>query len=1002
MSSPFTQQFKEVESRLTNAKNKLEEKLLQLKEAGDEQGMRQIGANLRSIQGEYARIAQNYEQEQAIRKESLLSGIASGELISDKQKPIRSFVPSFDPSGMGSYGTEESFIETPLKYNPNKAKKVFAELVETDPKKVDVTTGVGLKETTMLAGLQDDEAKKTYLQQKYEEVLPLNTPGTSNFLVKDKKGNIILTFPQGIDMKDVGAAAFTETAPLLAGIGAGIASLGTGPAAPVVASGASNLGYSGVGALQDIAFRKMAGLPAGVGQVATERGKEAALGLGIDIATAGLAKPFIKRAGTAIENNVAKELREATELLQKRGKDVTYPVGAEGGDIGLKFQRELAGKFPKMAVAQTMEKTRGVMASYQKAIQDKVIGVPRVDITARVKAEADELASMIEKQNVRLKGQAKGWVDNKLRQIMPDKTNQVEAGKNISQILTKGQEVVRNAKNTEFDNFANAVNSAGIMQTPEELADVLRPIVENSALGKNPGVEQIMVRLGNARRDAKLASELEQDIARADANGLFVPEEARIRLKDLKEYSEPFDAVRSRNLIQNLQNQAEKDPFGKTKKDVVVDNATKAIRDNFENKLSQANMLGEWDKFKDAYVDYAAYQKGQIGKMVADNFGDLKIAPEEIIQKSLVDTKAVNDVLNAVKASGDIQGEAYLRKTLQDAYLEKIGMTSGYKGTKSNYKPEMVEALWGNPLAAKRVNSTISELNDILAKNDIEVVNIAPDDVNKLLDILPVNERQKVISSIVKKGQLQAKEDRLISNEVVKLAKRGNWTYLDNDIFADTMLNKASTSDVLDIVKKLPLAEKQKVGADMFARLLSDYSTAGTGKNQARFGFDLWDAEKVIKDLKGWTRKKGTGAPQWVKNMDAVVGKDTVDEFIAASRVQAANRPIGKVESPEGRVMLSGTGAKGYISNLIGYLNNKTLAAAYGSNNLRPFLRGLSKDIGDEAYQRNATRMLKGIIGTRTGLQAAAIQGRNDPDFQEQMQIILSEAQAQAEAEQQK
>jgi hypothetical protein len=93
MSSPFTQQFKEVESRLTNAKNKLEEKFLQLKEAGDEQGMRQIGANLRSIQGEYTRIADGYQQEQAVRKESLLSGISSGELIFDKQKPIRSFVP---------------------------------------------------------------------------------------------------------------------------------------------------------------------------------------------------------------------------------------------------------------------------------------------------------------------------------------------------------------------------------------------------------------------------------------------------------------------------------------------------------------------------------------------------------------------------------------------------------------------------------------------------------------------------------------------------------------------------------------------------------------------------------------------------------------------------------------------------------------------------------------------------------------------------------------------
>ncbi len=965
MSSPFTQQFKKVESRLTNAKNKLEEKLLQLKEAGDEQGMRQIGANLRSIQGEYARIAQNYEQEQAVRKESLLSGISSGELISDKQKPIRSFVPSFDPSGMGSYGAEESFIETPLKYNPNKAKKVFAELLETDPKKVDVTTGVGLKETTMLAGLQNDEERKAYLQQKYEEVLPLNTPGTSNFLVKNKEGNYVLALPKGINIKDVGAAAFTETAPLLAGIGAGIASLGTGPAAPVVASGASNLAYSGTGALQDIAFRKMAGLPAGVGQVAAERGKEAALGLGIDIATAGLAKPFIKRAGTAIENNVAKELREATELLQKKGKDVTYPVGAEGGDIGLKFQRELAGKFPKMAVAQTMEKTRGVMANYQKAIQDKVIGVPEVDITARVKAEADQLAGQIGKQNIRLKGQAKGWIDNKLKQIMPDKTNQVDLGNTIFNLMedaaTKGQAI----KDQAYRSFYDEATQRGVSVPKQEVLNTIEGVLAGTRndFKRNPSIERLY-----------------RDIASSE--------------------TDTFSTEQLRNIVQVARDSV---PANATKTaDQVATGVSKALDDKF-NEVVSKNGLGDlWNQTNKTYDETSlAFRRSSPGKILSEQFGDQKLSPNKMVDATLANEKTVTDVLSALKNTGDQAGADALQKQLQNAYLEKIGFTSGYKRTSSKYRPEMIDALWGNSLASKRINSTISELNDALKTKEVDIVNIPAEDVNRLLDIIPVNERQKVISSIVKKGQLQAKEDRLMSNEVVKQAKRGNWSYLDNDIFADTMLNKASTSDVLDIVKKLPLAEKQKVGADMFARLLSDYSTAGTGKNQARFGFDLWDAEKVIQDLKGWNRARGTGAPQWVKNMDAVVGKDTVDEFIAASRVQAANRPIGKVESLEARGLTSATGIKVYASPFQ-YIGNKVLAAAYGSNNLRPFLRGLSKDIGDEAYQRNATRMMKGIIGTRTGLQAAAIQGRNDPDFQEQMQIILSEAQAQAEAEQQK
>ena len=983
MSSPFTQQFKQVESRLTNAKNKLEEKFLQLKEAGDEQGMRQIGANLRLIQGEYARIADGYQQEQAVRKNALLSGIETGEGIGYKPETRKIYTPNFGSPGMPtSYEVQTLY---PSKDTPKMLKEKIAELVESDPKKVDVTTGVGLKETTFLAGLQDDEARKAYLQQNYEEVLPINTVGSSNFLVKNKEGNYILALPKGINMKDVGAAAFTETLPLAAGIGAGIASLRTNPFSPTSASVASNLASSGVGAVQDVVFRKMAGLPAGVGQIASERGKEAVVGGFADLLGYKAAKPFIKRAGTAIENNLAKELREAAQLAESKGMKVRVPVGAEGGMAGLQLERYLGGAFPNMPLAKEMEKSREVLFGYQKASQEGVINVPKADIIARVKGEADQLAAMIEKQNVRLKGQAKGWVDNRLKQIMPDKTNQVEAGKNISQILTNGQEVVKKAKNTAFDDFANEVDSAGILQTPEELAALLRPIVQDSRGGVNPVVNDVYTRLANAPRDLQEAAILRNKINQVDAAGQAPNPEDIKRLAYLDEYSQPFDARTSRDLIRKLQAQLPQSSVGADASVKIARDATQVVRDNFENKLANTPLADKWGDFKDAYTDFLSYEKGQIGKMVTDNFGDLKIAPEEIIQKSLVDTKAVTDVLNAVKASGDTQGEAYLRKTLQDAYLEKIGMTSGYKGTKSNYKPEMIEALWGNPLAAKRVNSQISELNDILAKNKIEGVDIPASDVNRLLDIIPINERKKLIDDIVKKGKIQDRLDRLMSNEVVKQAKRGNWTYLDDTVTNDVLLNKASTSDVLDIFKRLPLSEQRKRGASMFARMLDNYSTSGT--NQTRLGNNLWDAEKVNKEV--------LKNPQWLRNMkavDKILGKNDMDEFIAYSKLQTANTPMGKAEALEVRFLSSGKDVKWYASPLK-YISNKTLAMAYGSNKLRPFLSEMSKNIGDEAYQKNAKRLLKSIIGTRSGLQAAVEQGKNDPDFQEQMQIILKQAQ---------
>ena len=244
------------------------------------------------------------------------------------------------------------------------------------------------------------------------------------------------------------------------------------------------------------------------------------------------------------------------------------------------------------------------------------------------------------------------------------------------------------------------------------------------------------------------------------------------------------------------------------------------------------------------------------------------------------------------------------------------------------------------------------------------------------------------MDSITEKVKLQRQQDRMMSNEILKLAKAGDYRALDNDIFADTMLN-ARTSDVLEIAKKLKLTEKRDVGSDMFANLLRKYSVANKGTNETRHGFQLWDADKVIGDLKGWTREREVGAPQWVKNMDAVVGKDAVNEFIAASRMNSAVRPIGRAENPEARVMLSPTGAKGYASNAIGYVHHSILAAAYGSGALRPFMRSLSRDVGSEQYSKNLKRLMQGVLGSTSGLRAAAYSARNDAGSQEAMLELI-------------
>jgi len=1010
MSSPLTKQYKDEITLFEKYVQEVGSEYVAAKNKGDTARAEEALGLLDKLDKERPRIDQKYQELQSTRVSDLLKGISSGDLITDK-KVTKIAVPNIDIAGFGgamASGEDTVTERIDKRFNPKKAKTALAEVFEVDPERVDVESGLGAGATTALGGLQDPDAQEAYLKQKFPTVLRMVIDGKPNFVVEDRtdtklktdKGKFKVVFPKGIQGADVAAFAATETAPIIVGLlgGIGGAAVGSpsGPGAIAASAAGANLGYSGTGALQDTIYRGALGIPLDLSEIASRRGKEAALGMTIDVATAGTASKLgLSRAGKGIENEVEKNLRESVELLRKEGMDVNYPIGAAGGTKGLLYEQALGGAFPKMQVGLELEKNRKVFADFQKSFVEGRPVTNKSEVVEILKKEVDNVATRLAGRKSSLEIQPKRWAERRIAQLMPDETSMAEAGKNVSQILTKGREFTRQAKNAEFDAWAKSTTAT---QTPEELANVLRPIVQDSGLGKNPAVEEIMTRLGNAEFDRKAAQELESEIMRADAAGILVPEQARIKLKNLREYSEPFDAIRSRDLIKNLQADIPNTPIGWNKNNDVTRKATEAIRDNFQSKLNSQELAG-WDKFKDAYTDYLSFEKGQIGKMVEDNFGDLKIAPEKIIKNAISDTKAANDIFNAVKAAGDVEGEAYLRDTLQKAYLEKIGLSSqkGFKVGKTNFDDGMVDALWGKTLGGERVKKTLKEVNQSLELAKVDYATIDPAAAARLLEPISDKEKQTLIKTIVQTADLQAKEDAFMRNEMIKSIKDGKLDVADNVAFGSE-LAKARTTDVIEIAARLPLQKRKEVGADMIAAIMQDYAPKA-GANQTRHGIDLWDGEKFIKELGGWKRGM-PNAPKTIRNLDAITGSPKLaDQIIAASRVQAANRPIGKEEALELRLLVSGTGGKVYTE--AAYFGHKLIAAAYGANMLEPFLRRMSKDIGDEAYQQNVQRMMKGLATTRVGINAAAQQAKNDPDFSNQFQTIMAEIEAQNKEEQQ-
>jgi hypothetical protein len=1006
MSSPLTEKYKEEVNLFEEYSKEVQADYLAAKNRGDVQAAEQLLGKLDNLDLERPKIDQRFQDAQKQRKGELIQGIASGDLITDKSKPFKSYQVDFDPSGMGSYGSSESFTEVKKTFNAKKAKAALSELFEVPENKVDVESGLGTGITTKLDLLREPDAMEYYLKEtlKYPTVIRQVINGKPNFIVEEKndkqESKYKVVFPSGIQGADVAGFLAAETLPtaasIVGGIGGGIAGAPAGPVGAGAGAVAGSAGAYGVtSSSQDAIARAAMDVPVNYKEILSRRGKEAALGAGIDILTLGMGSKLGagKIGRTGIDNAVTSNLKEAEELLAKKGYQVTTPLGYTKGTEGGIYERGIAGGFLKMDVGKKMQRVQKTAAEFQEALTKGAPVTNKIESVDMIRKNLEDTANLLSSKEARLAGMPKEFVDRKVAQIMPDKTNLVEAGKGISQVLTRGKEIVRQAKETEFNNFANTANQAGVIQTPEELAAVLSPIVAQSGLGKNLGVDKIFTALANAPADQQAAAQLRFEIQQIQAAGGEVPAEKITRLRDLEEYSQPFDAVRSRNLIQNLQNQVEKDAFGNTKADVVVSEATRAVRGNFEDKLKSVGLTGEWDKFKEAYTDYAAYQKGQIGKMITDNFGDLAIAPEKIVANALSDTKATNDVFNSIKASGDVEGEAFLRDTLQKAYLEKAGITSksGLPVQKVDFQDEMIDVLWGD--AAPRMKSTLTDLKQTLYDANVKVAQIKPEDAERLLQVMPINERKQLIEGIKDKAVVQQKYDNMLKNEIIQKVKKGDYSLTDNIIFGEALLD-AKPSDVAEIFNQMTPKMRQDTGADMAAAFFKRFETVdpkfeikSSSVAGDYAGTKLWDTLAVQKELGNWKRGKG-GAPKWVSNVDIMTGSpEMADEIIAFSRIAEANRPLGNAEFMNLRGLGSPTGIKIYTT--LEYPMHKMLAVAYGSNKLKPLLRFMNKNIGEAEQAKAMQDMIRGIVTTRTGIQSAIQQSQSDPEFSEQFQTIM-------------
>ncbi len=626
MPNELKDQFMERLNSINEKKRQLLTKGKEYQSNGDFDNANKAKDYLRGLKEQESLLQQRYLDEAVAQKQSVIEGLASGETIKDYVKTVKQYIPDFDPSGMGSYGSSDnSFDEKVYKQNPEKLKKELSKLGYED---VDVETGVSALDTTILAGLRNDDSRKEYFQRAgkgYDLLETLNIDGRQNFLVKNKEGKNILALPKGINMKDVGAFVASETIPTISGIYAAPSGLVGGPMSPATVAAAGAAGYAIGGSIQDAALRAVLFMDVKPKEIAIDRSKEAALGFLTGYGAGKIIQPLARRSGSTIENIVAKDLMEAESLLKKSPKynklnelDNVTPVGAEmAGEAGIALQRGLAGKFPSMAVATKMQGVRNTLGEIQDVILKEGKDLPPVDFT-RVKTKAEKLAGHIARKDESIRKANEKIISQRVDYLRPVSTNKVELGNTISKLVddaaAKGDEINK----ATFDAFYASPNVASVSVPKAEV-------------------------LGQIQR--KLSDPINR--------GLRSPEVESL----LKEYQKSFPDNLTMRDIDNIRkgiSGATSKTNSSTTSQQVASGVAAEVGNIFENTLAKYNLTADWANTMKVFDETSlAFRRSSPGAILAEKFGAKTKSPEVMVETALSSTQAAKDLIGALKVTGD-------------------------------------------------------------------------------------------------------------------------------------------------------------------------------------------------------------------------------------------------------------------------------------------------------------------------------------------------------------
>jgi hypothetical protein len=370
------------------------------------------------------------------------------------------------------------------------------------------------------------------------------------------------------------------------------------------------------------------------------------------------------------------------------------------------------------------------------------------------------------------------------------------------------------------------------------------------------------------------------------------------------------------------------------------------------------------------------------------------MTPSQVVSKSISDPTIARNILQAASIASPQQAGA-LRKRMADAYLEKVGFNSR-NGIEVNgpvkFDDEMIVELFGySPNTGEKneyygigMLKKLQALNKQLSAKNIDPSKVSVEDLNALKNTMSENSYNELIDSIANRAKAKADLDDFTNNKIIDVVLKGHKGVLENSRLPEAMF-KAPNAHVSQIMGKLSDEEKKELRNDFVSYVFARYQPKG---DITKYGDDLWDADKFIKDI-----TKGKNKDTIERNIRTVLGDEFYDEFKNASMIATSVRDVRRMTGqPEPRIVAAPTGVHAYLAGKItDPIKHKVATWMYAGGQLMPFIRKTyRKEVSQEQYGKNMSNAITALMGTSRGIGALFGTGRNDPAVTDYIVDMLS------------